>query len=153
VTPPEELDRVAVLVAVTEALTAHAAAHVDPALDAIPEDRTGIGLLRCASGRGILCGLPVARETFARLGVRLRPLADDGDPIQVGDPVAELGGPVRAMRAAEPVALGFLERLSEIAGGLRDPDPSAPFDGYAAGFVSPEGPVRDNGPRFELQEG
>ncbi|HEX9377826.1 MAG TPA: hypothetical protein VGB19_16505 [Actinomycetota bacterium] len=146
-----ELDRVHVLVAVTEALTAHVLAGSD--LDAIPEDRTGLGSVVCASGGGILCGLPVARETFARLGVRLRPLSGEGGPVQAGDRVAELGGPIRAMRAAQPVALGFLERLSAVASGLREADPGAPFDAYASGFVSPELPVRDNGPRFELQEG
>ena len=50
----------------------------------------------------MVAGLPVAKETFGRLGARFRPLVEDGARVGPGDAVGELGGPLAAMRGAAP---------------------------------------------------
>ena len=153
---PAPLDRVDIMGAVMAALIADGArpdAGADP-------DSVGTGALIC-TGPGIVAGLAVAREAFGRMGVRLRTLVDDGDHVEAGRQVAELGGPLAAMSAAAPTALRFLTRLSAIASGHAPaaadaapdpaaPDPADPLDGWAA-RLSPEEPFGQDGPSFELE--
>jgi len=66
---------------------------------------------------GVIAGLPVAIATFQALDARVQVemLASDGEVVQVGQIVAHLHGPARAILSAERTALNFLGRLSGIA--------------------------------------
>ena len=69
-----------------------------------------------------------------------------------GDQVAELGGPVAAMRGAAPTALRFLTSLSEVASRRREPEPGDPFGDYALALrLSGQDPVGHDGPSFALE--
>jgi hypothetical protein len=134
-------DRATILAAVMPAL-----------LEARPEgggDEVGAGRIVAVTS-GVLAGLPVARETFGRLGVRTRPTAVEGRRLVAAEPVVDVGGPVAAIRVAAPVAIAFLERLSAIASGVREPDLDDALEIYAA-RLSARGPVRDDGPTFRLE--
>jgi nicotinate-nucleotide pyrophosphorylase (carboxylating) len=67
---------------------------------------------------GVVCGLPVAAEVFARLGATLEPLAADGDRVEPGE-VARVEGPARAVLTGERLALNVIGRLSGIATATR----------------------------------
>ncbi|HEX6845155.1 MAG TPA: hypothetical protein VF235_08585 [Actinomycetota bacterium] len=140
-------DRATVLEAVMPTLLA---AQVDPVGD---PDAVGAGVI-VAEGAGILAGLVVAKEAFGRLGVRLRPLLDEGAAIAPGTSVAEVGGAIAAVRGAAPVALAWLERLSAVATGTAPPEPGHPLDAWAADLhtprLSPREATRQAGPSFRL---
>ena len=136
------LDRVTVMTVVMEALLAD---DVRPLGDPDAVDTARI----VADGRCVVAGLPVSKEAFGRLGVRLRPLVDEGSRVEQGDAVAELGGPVAAMRGAAPTALRFLAHLSAIASDQRPAQLGDPLESYAA-RLSPGEPVGDDGPTFHL---
>ena len=70
-----------------------------------------------AKQRGVVCGLDVARETFARLSpdLALTARAADGAAVEAGDVVAEVAGPLAAMLSGERVALNLLQRMSGTA--------------------------------------
>jgi hypothetical protein len=139
-------DRVTMMEVVTAALIA------DGAVPTGDPDEVGTARILTVGG-GRVVGIAVAKEAFGRLGARLRPLVDEGASVEAGTPVAELGGPLGAMRAAAPTALRFLERLSAIAAGHDRPDPGAPLDAWAAGIdrLSPPGPFGDDDPSFRLE--
>lgn len=137
------LDRVTAMTAAMEALLADGAVAEGDA------DAVGSGVLVADTGC-TLAGLPVAREVFGRLGARFRPLTQDGAPVGAGEPVAELGGPLAAMRGAAPTAVRLLVRLSAIASGLRRPESRDPLDAYAL-RLSPGEPVGDDEPSFHLE--
>ena len=145
-----DLDRAALMVAVTRALAEDLAEGEPEEAAGHPEAETGRGLIVCRRA-GILAGVPVAREAFARVGVRLRPLVGEGTRARAGEAVAEVGGSIRAMLAARPTAIALLERLSAIASRAREPDPDDPLDAYAASFARPPVVSSDNGPRFDLE--
>jgi Quinolinate phosphoribosyl transferase, N-terminal domain len=139
-------DRPALMVTVMRAL----ADAEPPDVGDIPEARTGLAAINAVTPC-VVAGLPVAKEAYARLGVRLRALAADGAVVRAGARVAELGGPVRAILLGEPTVRSFLEDLSAVASGTRRPDRDNPLHRYAAGFVSPSQPVGENWPRFEWE--
>ncbi|WP_394694097.1 carboxylating nicotinate-nucleotide diphosphorylase [Hyphobacterium sp.] len=66
---------------------------------------------------GIVCGLQPAMEAFIQAGpdLSLDVLANDGDPVEPGDIVLSVDGPVREIMLAERTALNFLGRMSGIA--------------------------------------
>jgi nicotinate-nucleotide pyrophosphorylase (carboxylating) len=70
-----------------------------------------------AKEAGIVAGLEVARLTFAMLdeSVGFTPHLADGDRVAVGQVIATIGGPGRALLGGERVALNFLQRMSGIA--------------------------------------
>jgi Quinolinate phosphoribosyl transferase, N-terminal domain len=138
---PSPLDRSAILAAVMPSLL-----RIRPGDD---DDGVGVGWI-VAVTCGVCAGIPVATEVFGRLGVRVRPRVPDGSPVTSGEPVADVGGPLGSMRAAGPLAIAFLERLSTVASGVRLPDPADPLEMYAA-RLSSDGPVRDDGPTFRLE--
>jgi hypothetical protein len=149
---PDPPDRATILAAVMPALlTAQAASH-DPARR-FDEDETGADTVVAVRGC-VVAGLAVAREAFARLGARCRPLVDEGAQVEPGDVVAEVGGPVAAIQRAAPVALGFLGRLSSVASGVRAPDDHDELERYAGalagGWLSSSAAVHDDGPSFRL---
>jgi nicotinate-nucleotide pyrophosphorylase (carboxylating) len=156
VTTPENtpgLDQMEVLDAVMEALRDDLADGSDVPEAADPrEAETGTAVIR-ATDAGVLAGLPVAREAFRRLGVRMRPLKEEGSPIAADDRVALVGGSLQAIRSGRRTALRFLERLSAIASSAAEADPEDPLERYAAsiGHRATATPVGDNGPRFELE--
>lgn len=138
------LDRLTLMPIVMEALLTAGASPLG--------DHDEVGTGRIVAGReGVVAGLPVGKEVFGRFGVRCRPSFDEGDRVRAGDVVARLGGPLAAMRAAAPVAIEFLERLSSVASGARDPGRDEPLERYAAGLrLSAPGVVGDDGPSFDL---
>jgi len=145
----EGLDRTEVLVAVTRALAEDLADGEPPEAADVPEAETGRGAIACRVP-GILAGLPVAKEAFGRVGIRLRPLVGEGQAVRAGERVAEVGGSVRAMLAARGTALAFLERLSAVASRCRPATDGDPLEAYAAA-LAPRVPVSsENGPRFDL---
>jgi pantoate--beta-alanine ligase len=149
VEPPDPPDRTEILAAVMPALLATQGTTVTPT-GGVDDDATGRDTV-VATTACVVAGLPVAREAFARLGVRFRPLVTEGTALGAADVVAEVGGPIAAIHRASPVALGFLARLSAIASGTRAPDPSDGLERYAAELrLSPSAAVDDDGPSFRL---
>jgi nicotinate-nucleotide pyrophosphorylase len=152
VTSPEPPDRATILAAVMPALLATQASP-DETWSGNDADDTGSDTV-VAIDACVLAGWPVAREAFARLGVRCRPLVDDGVDVASGDVVAEVGGPIAAIRRAAPVALAFLSRLSAVASGMRVADDGDELERYARAVagsrLSPSAAVDDDGPSFRL---
>jgi nicotinate-nucleotide pyrophosphorylase (carboxylating) len=148
-----ELDQVEVLTAVMEALRDDLTYGRDlPEAGDPREAETGTAVIR-STEPGILAGLPVAKEAFRRLGVRMRTLKEDGSAVAADERVALVGGSLRAIESGEGTALRFLERLSSIASGATEGDPADPLERYAMsiGGRARATPVGDNGPRFELE--
>jgi nicotinate-nucleotide pyrophosphorylase len=139
------LDRITIMPIVMEALLSDGARPLG--------DPDEVGTARVvAAGHGILAGMPVAKEAFGRMGVRCRPLLEEGAMVSEGQQVAELGGPTAAMRGASITALRFLERLSAVASGVREPTPGDPLDAYAAALrLSAHDLVGHDGPSFRLE--
>jgi nicotinate-nucleotide pyrophosphorylase len=137
------LDRVTAMTAAMQALLAD---------DAEPEgdpDAVGAGVL-LADAACVIAGLPVAKDVFGRFGARLRPLVDEGAGVTAGDAVAELGGPLAAMRGAAPTAIRLLVRLSAVASDRRVPELDDELDAYAARLSGGEA-VGHDGPAFHLE--
>ena len=82
----------------------------------IPHDLTGRATL-VAKEHGVLAGLSVAAAAFSRLdaAVETSPLLQDGSPLNPGDSIATVQGPVGGILSAERTALNFLQRMSGIA--------------------------------------
>lgn len=113
-------------------------------------DEVGSGHLLCDHG-GILAGLPVAKEAFGRLGARCRAVALEGTRVEPGAVVAELGGPLAAIRGAAPFAIRMLEHLSAVAAGAVAERPGDPLDAYAVAVrLSLADLVGDDGPTFRI---
>lgn len=70
-----------------------------------------------AKASGIVAGLDVAARTFQLVDERVRfePQVQDGAAVQMGDIIATVRGPARAILQGERVALNFLQRMSGIA--------------------------------------
>ena len=66
---------------------------------------------------GVVCGVPLAIETFRQLDAKIsiRVDAEDGAVVDAGAPVLFITGHARAMLSAERVALNYMQRLSGIA--------------------------------------
>jgi len=110
-----------------------------------------VGLVRLLSEDGGVCaGLFVAKELFARVGARTRPLVGEGDVVGPAEAVAEVGGPLTAIRGAAPLALTWLRRLSAVASGASPPQPGDALDAWAARLSAP-GAVRHDGPSFRVE--
>lgn len=136
-------DRTTVLQAVMPTLlAAQIAVHGDP-------EAVGAGRV-VAETEGTVAGLVAAKEAFGRLGVRCRPLVDEGATIAPGTAVAEVGGAIAAVRGAAPVALAWLQRLSAVATGAAPPEPGHALDAWAAGLSARER-TRQAGPSFRLE--
>ncbi|WP_185747703.1 carboxylating nicotinate-nucleotide diphosphorylase [Thermus amyloliquefaciens] len=82
----------------------------------VPEDLVGQAVI-LAKERGVMAGLPVAREVFALADARITftPLVEEGMRVEPGQEVARLEGPLRGILAGERLALNLLQRLSGIA--------------------------------------
>ena len=86
------------------------------ALALVPPTVHGYAEIR-AKQDGVLAGLDVARAVFDALdaGVCFEGLAADGDIVEVGQVVARVSGPCRALLAGERTALNILQRMSGVA--------------------------------------
>ena len=136
-----DLDRATILAAVFDDLR-----RLDVDVD---EDAVGGG--RIVSDRGGPCvGLPVVKEIFGRVGVRTRSLQPEGRTVPASTAVAEVGGPLAAIRGAAPLALTWLQRLGAVASGAVPPEPGNPLDDYASRLSAP-GAVGDDEPSFHLE--
>jgi nicotinate-nucleotide pyrophosphorylase len=115
------------------------------------DDDDGVGLARivCDAG-GVCAGMAVVKEIFARVGARTRPLVADGAIVGPAAAVADVGGPLAAIRGAAPLALTWLHRLSAVASGAASPEAGNPLDAYAARLSAP-GAVGHDGPSFHLE--
>ena len=82
----------------------------------IPHDLMGRATL-VAKEQGVLAGLSVAGAVFSRLDatVETSSLLHDGSPLNMGDLIATVQGPVGGILSAERTALNFLQRMSGIA--------------------------------------
>jgi Quinolinate phosphoribosyl transferase, N-terminal domain len=142
--PLPTLDRVVVMPIVMQAMLDEGVRPLgDP-------DEVGTGRVVCDRG-GVLVGLPVAKEAFGRLGARCRAIVDEGSRVTAGVVVAELGGPLAAIRGAAPLAIRMLERLSAIGSGAAEATVGDPLDDYAAVVrLSSPRPVGDDGPTFRV---
>ncbi|NLY91153.1 MAG: carboxylating nicotinate-nucleotide diphosphorylase [Firmicutes bacterium] len=87
----------------------------------IDADATGSGRF-IAKAPGVVCGWPVVQEVFRQLNPAIfldidRP---DGTPVQPGECLAVISGPVRDLLSGERVALNFLQHLSGVATATRE---------------------------------
>ena len=82
----------------------------------IPADETGSAHLT-ARERGVMSGIAVFTAAFTAQnpGIGVSPLIADGERFQRGQILATVEGPVRALLAAERIALNFTQRMSGIA--------------------------------------
>jgi len=82
----------------------------------LPDDLVVQGRI-FAKEMGVIAGLPVVTEAFARVDERIRvsPEVADGERVDRTALVARVKGPARELLAAERMALNFLQRLSGIA--------------------------------------
>ena len=82
----------------------------------IAPGQRGLGTF-LAKQQGVICGLDVVRETFAQLSdaLALDVRIPEGSPVEAGDVVAEVAGPLAAMLSGERVALNLLQRMSGTA--------------------------------------
>ncbi|MFC1935211.1 carboxylating nicotinate-nucleotide diphosphorylase [Chloroflexota bacterium] len=89
----------------------------DPTTTAlVPPDQQGQAIV-LAKAQGILAGVDVARAVFARVEPFLETgaLLQDGVPLNPGDHIARIQGPISGILRAERTALNFLQRMSGIA--------------------------------------
>lgn len=113
------------------------------------DDAVGGASVVC-DAEGTCAGLIVAQEIFGRVGARTRPLVAEGEAVGPTQAVAELGGPLAAIRGAAPLALTWLHRLSAVASGATPPEPGNELDAWAARLSAP-GVVGHDGPSFHVE--
>ena len=89
--------------------------------EAIVPEEAAVEAVLAARRPGTLAGLGIALLAFELLdsGLRIEPLARDGERLAPGQPVARIAGRARPILAAERTALNFLGRLSGIATATR----------------------------------
>jgi nicotinate-nucleotide pyrophosphorylase (carboxylating) len=109
-----------VRLAVAAALAEDRAGYDVTTRSTVPAEQQGRGAFVFREP-GVVCGIEVARETFAQLspGLQLEAAYEDGTPVEAGTTVATISGPLAAMLSAERVALNFMQRLSGIASVTR----------------------------------
>jgi hypothetical protein len=115
----------------------------------VDDDEVGGATIVC-DRPGRCAGVPVLHEIMGRVGARVRPVVLDGDLVAPAQTVAELGGPLAAIRGAAPLALTWLHRLGAVASGATPPEPGNELDAYAARLSAP-GAVGHDGPSFHVE--
>ncbi|MCF6171804.1 MAG: carboxylating nicotinate-nucleotide diphosphorylase [Bacteroidales bacterium] len=85
-------------------------------LATIPASATGKAVLM-AKENGMLAGVEVAAMVFQKVnpGVRINFHRKDGQFVQAGDTVFQVGGSAQLLLSAERTALNFIQRMSGIA--------------------------------------
>jgi hypothetical protein len=115
----------------------------------VTSDEVGFARVVCEDG-GACAGVLVAKELFGRVGARTRSLVTEGEVVGPDQAVAEVGGPLAAIRGAAPLALTWLQRLSAVASGATPPQPGDALEAWAARLSAP-GAVRHDGPSFRME--
>ncbi|MBI0582701.1 MAG: carboxylating nicotinate-nucleotide diphosphorylase [Methanomassiliicoccus sp.] len=87
--------------------------------DALVGDRRGAAAI-IARQECVVAGLEEASEAFTLLGLRVTPLAKDGERVRAGTAVLSVEGALRSILAGERVALNLLMRMSGIATATND---------------------------------
>jgi nicotinate-nucleotide pyrophosphorylase (carboxylating) len=87
----------------------------------VPEDAVSTGVFR-AKESGVVCGLDIVLRVFALLDnrVAVTKRVSDGASVAVGDIIADIAGPSRAILSGERVALNILQHMSGIATKTRE---------------------------------
>ncbi|PIE22135.1 MAG: nicotinate-nucleotide diphosphorylase (carboxylating) [Planctomycetota bacterium] len=82
----------------------------------VPAQRRARGRI-FAKAEGVLCGMPLAIESFLQIDpeLRIEVLAQDGAHLAPGTEILAVEGSARALLAAERTALNFLQQLSGVA--------------------------------------
>jgi nicotinate-nucleotide pyrophosphorylase (carboxylating) len=82
----------------------------------VPADRAGRARV-IARAPGVVSGLAAFAETYRQVDatVAIEFVKDDGDPVEIGDPIAFAHGAFASLLVAERVALNFVQRLSGVA--------------------------------------
>ncbi|MCC2671012.1 MAG: nadC [Armatimonadetes bacterium] len=82
----------------------------------VPAETRGRAIF-LAKDIGVLCGLPVLQQVYARVdpSVTVRTLLEEGSPLTPGTRIAEAEGTARSLLTGERVSLNFLQHLSAIA--------------------------------------
>src|SRR5262245_4918255 len=103
-------------VAVRSALQEDGAFNDITTIATVVSDRRARATL-VARENGVICGVPLALETFRILDAKasIRVEHEDGSAVKAGEPVLFVTGHVRGLLSAERVALNYLQRLSGIA--------------------------------------
>jgi len=112
-------------------------------------DEVGFARIVAATS-GTCAGLLVVKELLGRIGVRSRGLLAEGAPVAADEPVMELGGPLAAIRAGAPLAVGWVTRLSAVASGATTPAPGDDLERWASRLSAP-GALRHDGPSFRVE--
>ena len=61
-----------------------------------------------ATENGVVAGLEQAMEVFRHLGLKVTPLARDGEAVSAGANILSVEGPLRSILTGERLALNFL---------------------------------------------
>ena len=101
---------------IDRALAEDMAAHDPTTAVLIPPDLQGHATV-LAKAPGVLAGVGVALAVFARAepSLETEALLQDGAPLEPGDHIAGIRGPVSGILRGERTALNFLQRMSGIA--------------------------------------
>jgi nicotinate-nucleotide pyrophosphorylase (carboxylating) len=93
------------------------AADADITTNATIDPARGARASLVARRAGVVCGTPLAIETFRQRdpSITIREDSHDARPIDRGDTILHLTGSARGILSAERVALNFMQRLSGIA--------------------------------------
>jgi len=86
---------------------------------ALVGDEVGTARVR-ANEMCVLAGLAEAAEVLCRLGLKVTPLAKDGETVAAGANVLSVEGPLRAILTGERLALNLLMRMSGVATATYD---------------------------------
>ncbi len=114
-------------------------------------DDDAVGVARIVATRaGVFAGAPIVREIMGRVAVRTRALVAEGEAVDLGIAVLELGGPLAAIRGAAPLALTWVTRCGAVASGATPPEAGNPIDAYAA-RLSARAAVGHDEPSFRLE--
>lgn len=113
------------------------------------DDEVGAARIVC-SVVGPCAGMLVVKEVFGRVGVRTRALVAEGDVVGLDQTVAEVGGPLAAIRGVGPLALAWLAHLSAVASGATTPQSGDPLDAWAV-RLSAGGAVGHDGASFRVE--
>src|SRR5699024_2929036 len=82
----------------------------------LPSNKKGKGTV-IAKEDGTICGLEIIREAYHLFdaSIEVHTYQTDGEPVQKGDVIAEVSGPIVHLLTGERVILNLLQRMSGIA--------------------------------------
>ncbi len=91
--------------------------HGDVTTSSVVDENVWVAASLVAKAPGVLCGIEALDVTFAALDGRVdvEHVARDGDQVKVGDVLARVKGPARAVLTGERTALNLVRHLSGIS--------------------------------------